>query len=51
MGEPFTTAYTRIEGRPTGAYRGPGVEPPAYPRRQLIHSAAPKGGRCGGKKS
>jgi hypothetical protein len=31
MGEPFTTACTRIEGRPTGPYRGPGVEPPDYP--------------------
>jgi hypothetical protein len=31
MAQAFKTACTRIEGRPTGPYRGPGVESPAYP--------------------
>ena len=29
MRDTLETAFTRIEARPTGPYRGPGVEPPA----------------------
>src|SRR5215208_3702655 len=36
-------------GRPASGSRPEG-EAPDYPRLQRIHSAAPKGGSCGGKK-
>jgi hypothetical protein len=52
MGEAFKTACTRIEPRPTSplvADRGSNLL--TTPRLQQIHSAAPKGGSCGGKKS
>jgi hypothetical protein len=44
MGEAFKAACTRIEGRPTRLYRGPGVESPAYPSPSWFLSAAPKEG-------
>jgi hypothetical protein len=47
MGEPFTTAYTRIEARPTGLSKTDAVLTPATPPR-LVLSAEPKEGGCGG---
>ena len=50
MGEPFTTACSHIEARLTGplvADRGSNL---LLPLPQLVPSAAPKRGSCGGKK-
>jgi hypothetical protein len=42
---------THIESRSTGPLVADrGAKLLTTPRLQLIHSAAPKGGRCGGKK-
>jgi hypothetical protein len=43
-------ASTHIEPRSTGPLVADRGEAPDYPRLQLIHCAAPKGGSCGGKK-